>query len=332
MSKFKELEGIKLCSTNRLVIEEALARGVNFERPRRRRIILSYGKKRYVVKRGIVAHSYNSRLARKCTNLKEVTSRLLRSKGYPAPENIVFKVNELERAWQWAKPVLPVVVKPNNGIQGKHVYVKINDYDEFKYAFDQIANEYDEVLIEQFCEGEEYRFAFVKNEIVAVAKRIPANVIGDGISTIEQLVEAKNKERKESGNPVHKRIKINDEVLRLLKMSGRDLDTIPEKGERVYLRRNSNIATGGDAIDVTDEIDDEIKELVRKATMSIPGLRVAGLDVIIDENKNISIIEINPYAMFSMHHYPWEGKPRNVAKKFIEAMFPDLKEEEEEMD
>lgn len=327
MGKYKVLENVKLTDTNRLLIEEAIARGVKFERPYKGRIILSYGNKSYVVRNGVVSSSYNTRLAKRCTDLKEVNSRLLRSKGLPAPENAVFDVNELERAWKWAEPILPVVVKPNNSTWGKHVYVNIKDYNEFKYAFEQIANDikYREVLIEQFCEGEEYRFTFVKDEIVAIAKRIPANVIGDGVSTIEQLVNKKNKERKKRKNPIHKKIKINQEVLRLLKQSGRDLNSIPNKGERVYLRRNSNIATGGDAIDVTDQIDPKIKEVVCQAAMSIPGLRVCGLDVIIDKDNNISIIEINSCAMLSMHHYPWEGTPRNVAEKVIIAMFPELK-------
>ena len=155
---------------------------------------------------------------------------------------------------------------------------------------------------------------------------MPANVKGDGVSTINQLVNEKNKERNRKKNPRHKKLKIDDESLRVLRRQNFDLDSVPKEGQVVYLRENSNVSTGGDAIDVTDTIDDVIKKTIASAAATIPGLKVCGIDVIINED-GYYILEINSWSMLSMHHYPWEGKPRNVIGQLVEAMFPDLKEQ-----
>ena len=322
----KKIVGRKLSRSNRLLVKEAISRGVEVEKLPKKRFRLTYGNKSYVIRRGRVSNAYNSRLTKRCVDLKEVTSRLLRNKGFPAPENGVFPSEELQRAWNWAEPILPVVLKPHSGSMGRLVFVNIKDYDEFRACFNRIAEKHDEVLIERFVEGKEYRFTYIKKEIVGVTHRRPANITGDGESTVEQLVEEKNNERKRRENPIHKCLHIDDEAIRVMSKDGFNPQSIPEKGEIVYLRNNSNISTGGDAIDVTDDIGQETKDLVAKAASSIPGLRACGIDVIIN-NDSIYILEINAHPMFSMHHYPWEGKPRNVVGKVIEAMFPALTKE-----
>ena len=322
--KTKDIVGRKLSRSNRMLVKEAYERGVEFEILPKRRFRMSHGGKSYLVRRGKITHAYNSKLAVKSTNMKEVTSRLLRSKNHPAPENTVFHKDDIERAWNWAKPILPVVIKPYNGTMGKLVFVNIDKYNEFKECFLKVTEKHDYVLIEQFIKGEEYRFTYVKNEIVAIAQRIPANVVGDGIHTIKQLIDLKNNEREIRKNPIHKKILLDEESIRVLKKHGFTSDDIPKVGERINLRDNSNVSTGGDAIDVTDCISDDTKEIVRKAIKSIPGLRVCGVDVLIN-NNDINILEINTHPMLSMHHFPWQGEKHDVIGKVIDAMFPKTK-------
>lgn len=321
MVKMKELVGRNLSTSNRLIVKEAYRRGVEFEILPNKRFRMKYGDKSYLIKGGLVSSKKNTLLARKLTKYKDATSSILRAGGYNSPENATFRATEVERAWNWAKDILPVVVKPNSGIMGKLVFVKINTYEEFKNCFNKVAEEYNDVLIEQFVTGDEYRFSYINKEIVGVAKRVPANVHGDGIHNVRELIDLKNKEREKRKNPLHKKLSLDEESLRVLNKQGFSEDYIPAENEVVYLRNNSNVSTGGDAIDVTNSIDPEIKETVRKAIMSIPGLRVCGVDVLID-GENYAIIEINSHAMLAMHTYPWVGEPIDFASKVVDLMFP----------
>ena len=317
-----ELVGRKLTRSNRMLVKEAFKRGVEFEILPKKRFRMTYGKKSYLVRAGKISNAYNTKLAAKVTKFKDVTNRLLRNGGFPAPENFVFSKDELERAWNWAQNILPVVLKPNDGIMGKDVFVKIDNYLEFKECFNKITEHRDKVLVEEFVEGDEYRFTYVNGEIVGIANRVPANVIGDGKKTIKELVIEKNREREIRKNPIHKKLVLDEESERVLKRQGYTCNSVPKKMERVYLRNNSNVSTGGDAIDVTDMIDDSVKEQVRLALKSIPGLKVCGADVLIN-GDSFYIIEINSHPMLNMHHFPWEGKERNVIGKVIDAMFPE---------
>lgn len=319
-----DLTGRKLSRSNWMFVNIAYKKGVQFEKLPKGRFLMSYGSRSYVIRSGRIFNSYNSELAVQIMDMKDVMSSFLRNKGYSAPENCVFAENEVLRAWQWAENILPVVLKPYNGKMGRSVYVNIKDYNEFKEFYEEIATKYGKVLAEKFIKGDEYRFTFVNGRIVGIANRIPANVVGDGINTVERLVLEKNKERNITKNPIHKKIELDDESKRVLTKNDRSLVYIPNFGERIFLRENSNVSTGGDAIDVTDQIDINIKRKISKALQSIQGLKVCGADVLIDGGK-ITILEINSNPMLSMHHFPWEGKRRNVIGKVVEGMFPELK-------
>jgi len=321
----KDLTGRILNRSNRMIVLEAHKRGVEITPMPNKRFKMAYNSKSYLIRRGMIVNSYNTSLAIEVTNRKEITSRMLRGKGFPAPENIVFSNTDVDRAWAWAQPILPVVIKPYNDAKGTDVYVKITEYDEFVHCFHKVGEKHKEVLIEEYISGKEYRFTYVKNEIVGVAHRIPANVTGDGVSTIAELVEKKNKEREQRKNPIHIKIKLDEEIERVLSKLNYTFQTIPADGEMVYLRSNSNVSTGGDAIDVTDDISFEIKETVRKAVRAIPGARICGVDVLIN-GEDIHILEMNvgPLGpMLTMHHFPWVGKKREVIGKVVDALFPE---------
>lgn len=322
MKKISEIVGRRLSISNRMIVKEAINRGVEIEKLPKKRFRMKHGNSKYLIRAGIVSAAPNTRLSRRLTRYKNATTNYLQALGYQVPENALFKKDEVDRAWNWAKAILPVVIKPNNGIMGKHVYVNIDQYNEFAQCFHIVAKEFDQVLIEEFVEGREFRFTFVNKEVVAVAERVPAHVVGNGKNTVEELIVLKNEERAKRKNPLHKKLKLDEESIRVLNKQDMGIDDIPEDGQRVYIRNNSNISTGGDAVDVTNSINPSIREEVEKAIKAIPGLRVCGVDVII-KDSDYHIIEINSHAMLAMHEYPWVGEKQDVINKVVDLMFPD---------
>lgn len=317
-----KLVGRKLSLSNRMLVAEAYNRGVQFEKLANGKFRMFDANNSYIIHDGQISTINNSRQAIRLTDLKDKTSQYLRSCGFPAPENALFAADDLADAWAWAKSALPVVVKPRDDTHGRHVYVNITDAANFEFYFNKVANYTDEVLVEHFIPGKEYRMTYVDQEIVAVAKRRPSHVIGDGNQTIAQLIAEKNKERIRRNNPIHKQMSLDVESRRVLANATFTFDSIPGQGEIVYLRQTSNIATGGDAINVTDDIDKNIKTSVSQAVRSIDGLNIVGVDVIIN-GQDFHMLEINAHPMLSMHHYPWEGASQNVIQKVIDFMFPE---------
>lgn len=265
--------------------------------------------------------TFNTRLARRLTRLKDATSKLLRSFDLPFAENALFEATELESAWLWAQQILPVVVKPNDGRQGRAVFLGIDSKEEFDTAFATVAEQASgRVLVEEFLPGTEHRCLVVRNRLVAVTQRRAASVKGDGQRTIKELVDAKNTQRE----PIHLPLALGQTELAHLEATSRDPDTVPLEGERVYLRRTSNLHTGGDAIDATGTLSIDEVELVETAARRMPGLRLAGIDVLLPRGQGeseVRFIEINDGPMISMHHFPWEGESQNVAGAILDAMF-----------
>src|SRR5699024_1973377 len=136
--------------------------------------------------------------------------------------------------------------------------------------------DYQDLIIEEYVEGEEYRVYVVDNEVVAATKRIAANVIGDGVSTIKELIEKKNEIRKENPYLAKKLIKIDDPVITYLNKQEITIDDVPQKNEYIRLKGQANISAGGDPIDATDDLDKKSKQLAIDAVKSIPNLHHAG--------------------------------------------------------
>ena len=259
---------------------------------------------------------------------KELTNNILRIHGIPVP--LGETIENYEEAIEAAKKIgFPVVIKPYNGNQGKGVSLNLHTLEEVKEAI-EIAKKYsDRLLIERYIIGKHYRIAIVGNEVVAVSQRIAAHVVGDGKNTIEELIHIENQNplRGEDHEKPLTKIKIDDITLLLLNKTGRNIKDIPESGEIVYLRENDNLSTGGTAIDVTDKIHLDNKRVAVNAARAI-GLDVAGVDMtILDIEKSIldvggAVIEVNACPGIRMHHYPSQGKSRNVAKAIVDNLFP----------
>ncbi len=223
----------------------------------------------------------------------------------------------------------PVVIKPKSTNFGKGISIlkeneSIKMYDqaiEMAFACD------DTILIEHFEEGKEYRFFVLNNKVEAVLQRVPANVIGNGALTITELVKEKNKsELRGRGyvTPLEK-IALGEAESMFLETQDMDFDSIPEEGEVVYLRENSNISTGGDSLDFTDEVHPSYKEIAVKASEAL-GVKVTGLDMMIRDisvpatDDNYAIIEMNFNPAIHIHCHPYKGENRKLNVKMIEAL------------
>ncbi|MFP1602653.1 hypothetical protein ACLD0U_08205 [Microbacterium sp. 2216-1] len=266
--------------------------------------------------------NWNTILSQRVAQHKDVSSRILAAYGVPSTENQVFGEREAGRAWLWAEPLGPLVVKPANGIMGKNVHVGINTREQFLQAYDDVAKARNgRVLVEKYYSGVEHRCFVVNGKLVGVTRRRPASVLGDGVSTVAELVSEKNRDR----GRIHIQLQLDDVAHDLLAENDLSRGSIPAAGERIYLRRASNLHQGGDAIDATDDLSPDEVAIAEATARAIPGARSFGMDLLLPRNPGDDpprVLEINTDPMVSMHHFPWEGEPRDVASAIIDGMFP----------
>ncbi|WP_416147723.1 acylphosphatase [Salipaludibacillus sp. HK11] len=269
----------------------------------------------------------SNRSVRICQN-KEKTKATLNKKNVPIPIGEVFDTNNDEKILSYAKEVgFPIVAKPLKGSMGKGVYTNIQNEDELKEVLIDLKslNNYPEYIIEKYYPGKEYRIYVVGNKVVGATNRIPANVIGDGEKTIKKLIEDKNEARK--GNPylAPKPIKVDYEVVSCMKRVGYDVNSVPKSGEQVFLREKSNLSSGGDPIEATDELSKDIRQMAVDALKALPSIPHAGVDIIVDPTSNDQgvVLEVNATAEIGFHLYPWSGKARDVPEAIISYYFPE---------
>lgn len=264
-----------------------------------------------------------------CEN-KDETKKTLAEAGIPVPEGKRFKENSSEEEiLEYAEQLgFPVVIKPISENAGKGVFSNLSSKQDVKNALKHVRHElnYTDIIVEKHIEGIEHRIFVVDGKVHGVVNRIPANIVGDGKNSIKQLINMKNKSKRKNPNIASKLIKIDKEVIDSITDLGYTLDSIPPKGKRIFLRSKSNVSTGGDPIEVTDELSEELKELAVKATNAVPGLDVCGLDMIVDKENNTGvIIEINTKPMIGLHVFPVEGNPRDVVSPILDYYFPETK-------
>lgn len=259
---------------------------------------------------------------------KSLTKRLLAEMGIPVPRGAV--VETLEEALDEARRMgTPVVIKPYNGRQGKGVSLNLRTPQEINTAFHLAKNYSDKLLVEEYVQGKHYRLVVVEGKLVAAAQRIPTFVVGDGVHSVRQLIHLANQDPQRGyghEKPLTK-ITIDPEMILVLTKQGLSLEYIPREGEKVILRENANLSTGGIAVDVTDQVHERTKQLVLRAVQLL-GLDVAGVDLVtpdiakpLDEEGG-AIIEINAAPGIRMHHYPSSGKPRDVGGAIVDSLFP----------
>jgi cyanophycin synthetase len=259
---------------------------------------------------------------------KPLTNHMLRVVGVPVPDGR--PVTSPSEAWQVAQQMgLPVVVKPESGNQGKGVSVNLTTEQEVHTAY-AIARQFrGDVLVERHVEGQDYRLLVVNGQMVAAARRDPAQVVGDGQHTIRELVDEVNRDprRREGHSSSLTRIRLDGAVDLVLSQQGLTLDAVPEPGRAVKLRSNGNLSTGGTATDVTDEVHPRNARLAEQAAQ-ILALDVAGIDIICrDIRRSLreqggAIVEVNAAPGLRMHLHPANGQPRNVGVPIVGMLFP----------
>lgn len=260
---------------------------------------------------------------------KEVTKIILAENKIIVPDGLM--IHSVEegmgkyRKFQGAD----IVVKPNTTNFGLGIVIlkEMQGKKTFKDAL-TLAFSYDKtVLIENFIHGKEYRFLVMGDEVVGILHRVPANVIGDGIHSISDLVAQKNK------NPLRghgyvtplEKIKLDHPEIEFLSEQKKTIDDVPGKGEMIFLRKNSNISTGGDSIDYTDRIGQDYKKIALLATQAV-GAKICGVDMIIKDidkkphAKNYGIIELNFNPALHIHNYPYQGKNRHAEEKLLDLL------------
>ena len=258
---------------------------------------------------------------------KELSKQLLLAAGVPVP--VGRPVASLDEAWAVALEIgLPVVVKPQDGNQGKGVTVNIVSRDHMAVAF-AAAAEHGEVMVEKFLPGNDYRLLVVGDRLVAAARRDPPQVIGDGVHTVRELVDIVNADplRGEGHATSLTKIRFDEIAVARLNVQGLTPESVPDAGRRVILRNNANLSTGGTATDVTDDVHPELAARAVAAAQMV-GLHVCGVDVVCEsvlqplEAQQGGVVEVNAAPGLRMHTAPSYGKGRAVGEAIVADLFP----------
>ncbi len=262
---------------------------------------------------------------------KEGTKTILADAGIPVPKGTTIQYfDDLEKAIEDVGGY-PIVIKPLDGNHGRGITININRWEDAGAAYDlaSAASKTRSIIVERFYQGSDHRLLVINGQLVAVAERVPARVIGDGRTTIEELINITNQDprRGEGHANVLTKITLDKTALDVLSKQGYALDTVLREGEVAYLRATANLSTGGIAIDRTDEIHPENIWLAERVAKII-GLDIAGIDVVTpDITKPLRevdgvIVEVNAAPGFRMHAAPSEGLPRNIAAPVLDMLFP----------
>ncbi len=267
---------------------------------------------------------------------KDYANFFMRKMGYPTIRGKSFLSDEwceaiaskrnIDAAYRYAKKLgFPLIVKPNSGTQGIDVAL-VHTKQEFFRAMKQIFKHDRVALVQQYVpgpaaagRGRDYRIVVLDKEIISAYERIPLNVTGDGRLSTKQLLAKKSRAFVDSSRDT--RINLNDPRIKAkLRHQGRSLVYVPRPNECVYLLDNANLSTGGDAVDVTDNIHPGFKKLAIKLTKDM-GLRLCGVDLMIDGNvaqkpQKFWILEIN--AAPGLDHYVKTGKAQ---QKIVENLY-----------
>lgn len=265
---------------------------------------------------------------------KYFANLFLKRAGISVPMCHAFDINEIKGVKKIIKQIkFPVVIKQMAGTHGDLVFVKLNTYKEVFDSIELIKKSgKNKFLIEKYFEGKEYRLLATPKKFLAATHRIPANVVGDGKRTIEKLIRIKNQDpnRGSHADSALIDIEIDAKMKKYLKEQKLTVKSVPKKDQQVFLRKTSNLSSGGDSIDYTAKIHPSVKKIAIKAIKTI-GLPHGAVDFISTDitkpqtKRTYRIIETNYSPMTSMHHFPYKGKSRNVTKEILLDLFSELK-------
>lgn len=326
MREIREAE--RLGPSTGSIVEEAEARGIPWIRLNKYSLCqLGYGANQKRIQATVTSETSSIGVELACD--KEDTKYLLEQAEVLVPRgDIISRESSLEEACRYVG--FPLVVKPIDGNHGRGITVNIKNYEDALTAFREAKEVSRKVIIERYVTGEDYRLLVINNVLVAAAKRTPARVIGDGKSTIKELVDEVNRDpRRGYGHEnVLTQITINNLTKTILAAKGYTEDSVPKKDEIVVLKDTANLSTGGTAEDVTDIVHPSNVSMAERISKIID-LDICGIDIMTTdiskplEETDGAVLEVNAGPGFRMHLAPTTGLPRNVAAPVVDKLFPE---------
>jgi cyanophycin synthetase len=319
-------ESVRLGPSTGAIVEAAVARNIPFRRLTDGSLVMfGWGSRQRRIQAAEMDST--SAIAESIAQDKDLTKKLLSAAGVPVPNGRA--VRDVDDAWAAALEIgLPVVVKPLDGNQGKGVTVNVTSREQLAAAYATATEFRDAILVERYLPGNDFRMLVVGDKLIAAARRDPPQVVGDGLMSVRQLVDQVNLDpRRGSGHATSlTKIRFDDIALASLAKQGYDAETVPPKGQRVVLRNNANLSTGGSATDVTDDVHPEFAARAIAAARMV-GLDICGVDIVCDnvlkpmEEQGGGVVEVNAAPGLRMHLSPSFGKGRPVGDAIIAEMF-----------
>ena len=330
IQEMRELrEADRLGPSTGSIVEEAASRGIPWIRLNKYSLCqLGYGANQKRIQATVTSETSSIGVELACD--KEDTKYLLEQAEVEVPRgDIIRRERSLKEACRYVG--FPLVIKPIDGNHGRGITVDIQNYDDALQAFHHAkeSSKSGAIIVEKFIEGQDYRLLVINNKLVAAAIRTPAHVIGDGKSTVQELIDEVNKDpRRGYGHEnVLTQITVNELTKTIIKDAGYTLDSIIDKGEKLILKDTANLSTGGTAEDVTDIVHPANVSMAERISKIID-LDICGIDIMTtDISKPLSetggaVLEVNAGPGFRMHLAPTTGLPRNVAAPVIDKLFP----------
>lgn len=309
------------------IVEEAVARNIPWIRLGRNSLVqLGYGVNQQRFQATITGKTSSIAVDIACN--KETTKKMLEDAAIPVPSGgLVVDEEDLEAVIR--KIGYPIVLKPLDGNHGRGQSINVKDWETAKTGLEHAQKVSRKVIVEKYVTGYDFRVLVINHKMVAAARRVPANVVGDGETTIQELIDKENLDpRRGYGHEnVLTEIIVDKDTNELLEKLGYTLETIPQKGEIVYLKSTANLSTGGTSIDVTDMVHPENVTMMERISKII-GLDVCGVDIMAEnltqplKESGGAILEVNAAPGFRMHLAPSEGLPRNVAAPVVDMLYP----------
>jgi len=328
LAQLREIdEDVRLGPSTGSIVDAAVARGIPYRRLTQGSLVqFGWGSKQRRIQ--AAECDTTSAIAEGIAQDKELTKKLLHAAGVPVP--LGRPVSSAADAWAAAQALGgPVVVKPQDGNQGKGVTVNVSTREQVEAAYENAHQYRDDVLVERYLPGIDYRLLVVGQRLVAAARRDPPLVIGDGQHTVRELVAQVNADPRRGDGHATALTKIRLDEIAVIRLQEQGLtpESVPERGRRVILRNNANLSTGGSATDVTDEVHPLVAARAVSAALTV-GLDICGVDVVCEnvveplEQQHGGVVEVNAAPGLRMHLSPSFGKGRPVGEAIIQHMFP----------
>ncbi|HRH63309.1 MAG TPA: cyanophycin synthetase [Bacteroidia bacterium] len=309
------------------IVDEAVSRGIPYMRLNKHSLVmLGHGVNQTRIQATVSSTTSNIAVEIACD--KEETKNLLDAASIPIPRGrIIYDEEELESA---VKSIgYPIVLKPVNGNHGRGITTNVRNWDDAIVAMIAAKKVSRAVICEKFVTGFDYRLLVINYKLIAAAKRTPAAVTGDGIHTVQELINTVNSDpRRGYGHEkVLTAIKVDDMTLQLLHEKNLTLESVVPKDEILYLKTTANLSTGGTATDITDLVH-PYNVFMAERIARIIGLDICGIDIMapdlttpLNENGG-AVLEVNAGPGFRMHIAPTEGLARNVAEPVVDMLYP----------